>query len=502
MKTNNDVFLAHLEWETIEDGHTITNTIFENQVYNLDKNCIINFSRDQQYKLEVKISGVIADANDLRPKTDQKNQRFIPKETIHATSNDGFFIYKFHGIAIDGIKSSGISNSLVGFTSALIVDSIEKVLINSEDKITKLQEWYLSGNVQMLFPESTRRVLTKTYKRQRDIDLKDDVTREGSSFSWDYMLIKQADFSFVISKVPKEFGPEWSFNLCIEYSASLGRIPDADERRAITELISFVFGTQLLKIGTSHYDHRDHLLKQEYQNPWGSGIIAKCQKIGTPPVNIRRNNNREKASQLITQFLPVYLSKRKELRLKDVLWKYWMGKSSNIGTNLPILSSAIETLTHEILKNHPEIKDHYIEYKVFSTLIQDELTSIDEKLEVLLSSELIEETKEIREKIIKKIKDSAGKSATQKIETMFKIIELPIGSLERKALNARHKMAHSSMGDDEEEIKKIIHLSAAYETLIHRVLLKILNYTGDYIDYYSKNYPNRHIDEVISKGQI
>ena len=81
---------------------------------------------------------------------------------------------------------------------------------------------------------------------------------------------------------------------------------------------------------------------------------------------------------------------------------------------------------------------------------------------------------------------------------MFEIIGLSVGNIEKKALKARNKMAHSSIGEaNDDDIKDILRMTRAYETLFHRIFLKTLGYNGDYIDYYSLGHPSRPINEPI-----
>lgn len=60
-------------------------------------------------------------------------------------------------------------------------------------------------------------------------------------------------------------------------------------------------------------------------------------------------------------------------------------------------------------------------------------------------------------------------------------------SVENNALQARNNMTHQRMNSDNlDEMKLLIRLSGAYKTLIHRVILKIMDYKGFYIDYSKK----------------
>lgn len=488
----NDYLQDHLEWEVIELDQEITHLTFETKLYNLSNDCIIKFTRDNQYNLIATISGIANKREDLQPKIKSIVGTFILEETIIGYSEDRLYKYKLSGVVLGSSKYALISmdKSTIKFESNLTVNKIEKAFIGQEIKKEIIQEWFLTGNTNINFTRSTSRSIDKFYKRLRDgVDPENKTNLiQSCSDGRDYLLVKIPNTSFIVSKVPKEYGPEWSFSISIEYRKSLGEIPDESERIAISEIVGFIFGNQLLKIGQTSYDELYSNADQEYQSPWGDNVISRCQRYGSPPVNIGDYNDYGRVEILLNDLIPIYLKKRKELRLTDALWKYWLSIYSTLGTNLPILSSAVETLAERILKNNHKIKNYYIEPKEFSKLIKDELTSIEKKIDTIQQKGII----------LNKIKGASQRGTNERLELMFEIIGLPIGNVERKAIKSRNKMAHSSFGEIScELITETMRMTKAYETLFHRVLLKILSYNNHYIDYYTLGYPNRDIHKPI-----
>lgn len=497
-----DFYQDHLEWEILEPEEEITYLTFETGLYSLNRNCIIKFSRDNQYDLFATITGIIEDVNELELNIEKKRGVFIANETVTGYSKNGIFKYKFEGVLLGDTKSSNISVSSLAskFEAEFIFSRVEKSFANIETNTISIQEWYLTGKSGINFPRSTSRSVDKTFKRLRDgIDPEDEFRMVKSSGGGrDYLIVKLADTSFIVARVPKEYGPDWSFNISIEYRQTFGRIPDENDREGISEIVSFVLGNQLLKIGQTSYDDSGSLTLQEYQNPWGDNVISRCQRYGFPPVEIGNFHDWGRAEILLNELITNYLTQRTSLRLKDTLWKYWLAKYSTLGTNLPILSSAVETLAEQVLKNHPEIKHYYIEYHKFIELIGEELISVEKKLDANLIDQPKEKQVSIKDSILRKIKGASQRGPNEKLEMMFEIIKLPIGKLERKAIKERNKMAHSSMGEiSDDEIRETIRLTRAYETLFNRIFLKILSYNGKYIDYYTIGHPNRNIDEAI-----
>lgn len=64
----------------------------------------------------------------------------------------------------------------------------------------------------------------------------------------DSLFLELNDYSILLQEVPQKFGPDWSKNLGIEYQKELN-IPPQDIRKKIVEIISFLLGRFLIKIG-------------------------------------------------------------------------------------------------------------------------------------------------------------------------------------------------------------------------------------------------------------
>ncbi|MCW3117862.1 MAG: hypothetical protein JWM28_1944 [Chitinophagaceae bacterium] len=64
-------------------------------------------------------------------------------------------------------------------------------------------------------------------------------------------------------------------------------------------------------------------------------------------------------------------------------------------------------------------------------------------------------------------------------------------------MQARNAMTHGPLDSADQEVKKYIKLSHAYESVIHRVLLRVLDYECDYIDYSAAGYPSLQMDDNL-----
>lgn len=483
-----------VEWEFIKPELTVTSLTFKNGLYGLKPECTIKFVRDEQFQISAVIEGVMEKREDLEPNTDQTRGQFVPYEAITGLSVEGEWKYEFLGIVIGGsnckINPSDLTS--VKFTAQLAVSKIVSQRVEGSSETEVLQEWFLTGQSNFIYPQTTTRREHGDFHRYRlgiDTEPEDSLPLSGGS-SRDSLHVKYGDTGFIVAKVPSDFGPEWSNNVVIEFRKSFGRIPDENEREAISEIVGFVFGNQLLKVGQACYDGSLRLHSQEFQSPWGDNVVKRCGTIGLPPMALDNDEDWGRVQVLLWELVTPYLDKRTELGLKDILWKYWLAKYSSLGTNLPILSSALESLGGNILKAHPTVPKNYIEPKDFAKLIESELLSISEKLDKHPKKQVM----------LNKISGASQRGSNEKIEMAFDLIGLKVGDVERKAMKARNKMAHASLGEvDDKEIQELIRLTRAYETLFNRFFLKTLSYQGQYTDYYTFGHPFRNIEEAIPK---
>lgn len=69
-----------------------------------------------------------------------------------------------------------------------------------------------------------------------------------------------------------------------------------------------------------------------------------------------------------------------------------------------------------------------------------------------------------------------------------------IGNIEKKALQARNFSAHGSFGGNYIDYQEQYMISQVYECILVRVVLKLLKYDGNYIDYGTLGYPEKNIN--------
>jgi hypothetical protein len=161
-----------------------------------------------------------------------------------------------------------------------------------------------------------------------------------------------------------------------------------------------------------------------------------------------------------------------------------------IGTNLPILASAFETLAEDYIKvNNLTKKYTEAEKQVYYDLIKENKMALELKLE----------NYEFGNRLLNRLQNPFSLGMGEKNTLFLEALGITIAknSKENKALQARNVMAHSSIENDDESIKKYLMLTHAYTSLFHRILLKIMGFDGSYVDYSTLGYPERKMSENL-----
>jgi hypothetical protein len=464
--------IQDLEWEIPPNKITISRFDDSEQIPKGIKKVLIN--RDEDYKLRLTL---FHDDDEFKEKIEEA----IDKEK----SSNNFF--EFSGLDENSrqyiFKNCLITKSESSFNPSFKQKFelfISEVYMTTDFKKEKsyLTEWYLNGPEIYVFNKITKRIKSKGVREHLFSKNDQRFDKNGKfqvSYSTDFIKVDYSDFQFLITRVPHEYGPKWSANIGIEYRKEWGRIPEENERKIVSELCSFILGRQLLLIGNTVYGHDWNIINEYFCNPWGESPRSICNisKNDRSPVRIRMCSN--DAESLIYQLLPQYFKLRSDLGLCEALWFYWISRYTTIGMNLPILWSAIEVLMKKWLKGRKS-KSHgvYIKKSEFETLLKSELDFIEKKLVGIPH----------KDAIIANIKRSNEMSLTDKIPVFFEELPLNIDKAKWKTIAyERHYFAHGGLDFDDINWKSIIGKTDALETIFHKVMLKLLGYSGKYIDY-------------------
>ncbi len=487
-----DVYDPRKEWEYFDFPLKISNLEFEKNFHELSgTTCSIKIWRDENFKLKATISG-----HALKPVALDQDKReegpgnFAALDTITGYDPEKKYSYTFTNCVIGSFSFKGIYFHKLGvpFTAELHFDSFSKRPVQIQANVTdpvKHYEWLVSASVNFFYPGITRRFFKNTYHKNRDGIDEESESEKISPFrsSRDYFTVNVPGIKCIVSEVPKDFKLPWAECFCFEYRSSFGLDIAKSAKKSLEFFLGFLFGTEMIKIGSTTLAGEE-VICQEAFSPPGGDVKHFCQNGSKPPVQFNEEYEWGKVQYLVDKYFPAYLENDKPLDLEGILWRFFQAKTVPVGVNLPILSSALEKLSRNYLKAHPEVKLDYLEEAAFISLKAPEIESIKNQLSDIEDAAII----------INKLNGSYKRGDNEWLNLFFKLIDLPINDLEKKALKARNSMAHGgSDAKTMEKAKKLILHTRVYETLFHRVFLRILGYDDYYIDYYLSGTKSRKI---------
>lgn len=487
--------------------------------------------RDTHYNIKGEITGEYNDIKELRELeligSRGFGERFIKlkdiwiEEIFPYPESRRVVKYEFTNF----IGSMGIKHGFNGgtFNFSLSASSVKRIfgLPKNSPKMAWLTEWFLNGPKNYIYLSNTTNTLTKKYERKRDMtlynpnvtlsqEILDNIKEDNLSFeSWsqggvshlfvEYQHEGEERF-FIIHSVKDIFGPSWSKNIGIEYRSKWG-IPDHEERRKINEIVNFIIGRRLIKIGWTKFNKDGQIIEDKVFNPGipsNINIFNLCKRGDEPPVNFIDPYVKTNILILFNELIPPFLESYAELNLDEVLWRYWLSDLLPPYAKLVSLAGSFELLVDSWYKS-TKSKTHtkFLPKNKFKRL-SNEIKALNKAIEKLECTDEYEceNFENNKKKIINKVSQLNNMGSKASIENFFNEIGLKIDTIEKKAIEYRNIPAHGTIVDSD-GFKAIYEYEYAYKTLLNRAILKILDFDGEYIDYYNLEKPERHIDLPI-----
>lgn len=521
--TNESPYIDNLEWEGLQKKYKIgkyggIKSRFLPQGFKT-----MEVHRDENYKINGKLIGDIINREDMVPLEYNLQQ---PKH------KQIYNIYKISDIVADYEMNCSVTNLIFRgsrngdkFEAKFAIDFVRRDFHNTS-KTSWLTEWFLNGKnipyggsihskllkkYEITMKEPSTPILAHSHELHQDF-----LFGKSHKFCFEsyndkgYLFVEFKDKTgvdryFTIQSVPDNYGPSWSENIAIEYKKEWW-IPSPEERTQINEIVSFLIGRQLISVGYTEYDKKGLIIKDCVKTPQiAKGIhlqeLCKDKYISSPVNTIEGNPWENNLSTYLKKIIPNYLSLRDELKLDDVLEKYWLSKSIPIEAEIIVLAASLETLFNAWYKSKKsKSKRKYISHKLFNRIIEKCLKSIEKNLNTID----FEDNPDFRDRILRKIQNSYQMGYNESVAFFFKEIDLKIGKIEEETIKYRNKPVHGNLNKNE-DTSELHKMTNAYRTLLNRSILKILGYEKHYIDYYTALEPVpikeyvRHIDEPIGE---
>lgn len=447
----------------------------------------VELRRDEQYRIEAKIVGTRDGfAGDLLPDQGEPGE-IIPDYKVEGSGSYGNFQYD-----LDYCVVNQVSVNLAGELEAnLQTHRVQRTATSRRGEQVWLTEWYLNAHDRaLLYPRLVKRRRKETYHKEREYP-EEEVTFEGgwSEALGHYAFVETPDLAFAIEPVSKDLGPGWSKSLAIEYRDEWSGVPEEEVRRSVANAVSFVMGRHLVGIGHTAFDDSGLPIKEIALNPQQKDLVHKCGQGEHPPVKLDQDRPTDVFEKLLARLVPRYLDLNEAFGLDNILAGYWLFEDLPLGDNLPTLAMSLEMLKKAWYSSSgSKSRGIYMSKKKFDELLGDELNAIEQKLEKV----------EHGDRMASRMRAAFNFGSNESIEFFLEELSVPIDSIERSALRARNSMAHGSSALlDEARYQEMVDDTLAYRTLFNRVLLKLLDYEGTYIDYSARGWPERSTEQPL-----
>ena len=485
-KSKLDSFL----WEQIPFDNFIFPEHFDIKQENMDELPIENVdelrvSRDDDYNIKISCVRHIKSFNDIKPKRKARGQDYlsgtsIPEGKIEIKLSENYFV-DFAPCYYNGYKSNFNKTEY-----QLSCDHIEGRCTSKKAGVIK--EWVLNGSQSGLYFCRNRTFEYKfgaTSGLYGDMEFPIKESLAEQEYDGRFIHIKYKDTAFDVHFVSDIYGPKWSTNLSISYFEKYGRIPSIEERNLIRDYLSFFIGKRLIYIGESSFDENGSEIGFVMKSPhtYGFDIKQICLNGAKAPIK-NESDSLQNYFDVIQKYIEPFETVYNKLDLESLFSAYWYAKEIAKPMDLPILAGALEYLMkkwYEEVELNPETV--LMDKKDFSKRIKP--------IKELVASQF--EGTEYVERMKRSIERMNGMSVNEQFEHFFEGIGMPLGDAEKRALKARNISAHGAFRGNGSYQEHYM-MSQVYTCIITRVVLKLLSYTGKYVDYGTIGHPEKDIN--------
>lgn len=488
----------HIEWEWLYEPAVFKNLDLHAPIaLHVDK---LTLQRDPDYALYAIIEQHQHQVQPLEKDPFYNLSHSNRPITLSFTADHNTISIELSGcVCIHARQLSDPSRESAIITLTLFIQKVgvERINLKEPQKVGWMTEWFLNGISEFtLFRGRTDRQYSSALLRQRtdlssaELLSEKSITSTSRSVSPDFFPISYGQWKIFVTEVPDGIGPTWSINIGIEYSADdTGSFPSDQERDAIAELVSFFFGKQLVRIGSTTFDENGNFITRVSQQKMGYPYPQRFHDGPSPPDVFPELGSNPGIGERIAELLPRYLQLRADIGIDEILYNnLWQADKDPLGSKIPTLVTGIENLAKRwFASQQSPNKGVYIPKREYESLIAPEMVSLKVKFEEIPDGE----------KVINKINSAFQMSTSDRFLRLLTELNLPIGEVEEKVFRDRNKYSHGHILSSDEEINTAMKLSSAARSLFNRIFLRMLNYQGTYIDYYLEAEAAKSLDEPV-----
>ncbi len=443
----------------------------------------ISFKRDDELNI------IITTTANHDAKCDAANHpvgtvRFID-ESLTLTSITGFPVTikglcpKHRTIATNSKSGEGI---LTEISSA---HSFEAV-IQDLNKGKYLIEWLENvDDSTFIWPDSIRTVVEEKATiviGNSDKEITLNTSSSSESFNRNCVYINVGGFELYLCAISKGISPKKVKPGFLLYKSC----PPEEIRKKIRNCLSFSIGRPLIYIGYTIFSEDWKMVSLKAISGYSMGGAA--YNLPTmPPAPLGTRYQHEIDPNILSRLVNSIYSNYKRYNFGYIGWMYWHAVCAPSHIAAVHFGATIEALQKVYLKNNGE--------KIITTLMNNVEWEKFKDSALYVVSEL--DIDDMGKGIIKNKINSLNQLPQSVITKRFLAsLNIAISDMELSAWQQRNSAAHGNEVEDNDYIRLIREIKVL-KVIFHRILLRIINGSDYYFDYYSIESPIRKITESI-----
>lgn len=263
--------------------------------------------------------------------------------------------------------------------------------------------------------------------------------------------------------------------------------PSPEKMEKIRLGLSYTLGRYLPSLGCSRFDNKWDLVSYKCIAPYH--IEERVYNSQTePPSKLNNADIGPINSNIVSKSINSFCDNFEKYDLKHISWLYWHAVTSPVHVQASQLGATIESIQRNYIKVH----ERFFQTKLFQKKEWKEIQSeLIHGIEELLQNNNSDEKRILLSKI-QNLNQTPQRHLTDRF---FEILDLRLSDHEKEAFKQRNYSAHGEKGNRTKFTTT--KNNNILRTLLNRVLIKIMDTSIWYIDYYSIGYPQRNIGNPV-----
>jgi len=472
----------YIFWEDIPKEEFIIQ-----QTENTGSEAILTFSRDENYRLICNIKtppGYHAGWDNNFGKGRKAGELFSDIRKIEAITRHGHLMAKVEIFSTSW--KSWSPKEIIYEIEAQKIALHRKINSNNDDRTI---EYFFLSNMskgRIHFPSSIS-FETSGKAKIRMADTIDDTIEIPmlSSYSYGCFKMEINGKKFILGKVDKK-----DINgVFLRFERE--NFPTDSELLIIKTFLGYITGSEIIEIGYTKFGQNYSINEQVFISTFRNDIKAIICEIPMPviPLDLKIVGNRGvviTGEDKLTTLLSKYAGKRDTFYLDYIFYYIKCFRRVSMDIQMQPLATALDIIQKAYFKNgDSHSKGRYLD--------DDEFKGIILKYSALINSDL--NGCPHKDRIVAKINRANEFTLNDRCDIFFTEIGLKIGEFEKEVIRQRHRSIHGDLGNT--DYQKLLFLVNGAYALLNRIILKLIEYEGGYIDYSTYDYPIRNIEEPL-----